>query len=61
MNTLKIQNNWPGIRDRLKEKYDHLTDDDLNFREGEEDKLLVRLEQKTGRRREALIEEINQM
>ena len=61
MNTLKIQNNWPGIRDRLKEKYDHLTDDDLNFREGEEDKLLVRLEQKTGRRREALIEELNQM
>jgi uncharacterized protein YjbJ (UPF0337 family) len=61
MNTLKIQNNWPNIRFKLKEKYNQLTDDDLSFTEGEEDKLLERLERKTGRRRNDLIEEINRM
>jgi len=61
MNTLKIQNNWHGIRDKLKKKYHQLNDEDLSYTKGEEDKLLRRLEEKTGRRRESLIEEINQM
>lgn len=61
MNTLKIQNNWPGIRDKLKQKYDQLTEEDLSYTKGEEDKLLERLEKKTGRRRESFLEEINQM
>ncbi len=61
MNTLKIQNNWHGIRDKLKEKYNQLTEEDLSYTRGEEDQLLARLEEKTGRRRDALIEEINQM
>ena len=61
MNTLKIQNNWHGIRDKLKAKYNQLTEDDLSYTKGEEDKLLARLEEKTGRRRQTLIDEINQM
>ena len=61
MNTLKIQNNWPGIRSKLKERYSQLSDDDLSYTKGQEEKLLVRLEQKTGRRRDELVKEINQM
>ncbi|MCB2220453.1 MAG: general stress protein CsbD [Bacteroidetes bacterium] len=61
MNTLKIQNNWHGIRDKLKEKYNQLSYEDLSYVKGQEDQLLARLEEKTGKRREALIEEINKM
>ena len=61
MNRLKFKGNWNEVKGKLKQKYGDLTDDDLAFEEGKEDELLGRLQQKTGKAKEKLIEEINNM
>ncbi len=61
MNELKIKGRWNEIKGNLKQKYGNLTDDDLAFAEGKEDELLGRLQQKTGKTKEQLIEEINKL
>lgn len=61
MNRLKFKGNWNEVQGKLKQKYGELTDDDLAFVEGKEDELLGRLQKKTGRKKEELIEEINNM
>ncbi len=59
MDKLEIKGNWNQIKGKLKQKYAQLTDDDLTYAEGEGEKLLGKLQEKTGKSREALIEEIN--
>ncbi len=59
MNNLQIKGNWNQIKGSLKKKYGELTDDDLKYVEGEEDKLLGRLQEKTGKTKEELSREIN--
>ncbi|MFW5758793.1 MAG: CsbD family protein [Bacteroidota bacterium] len=61
MNKLQIKGKWNQIKGDLKKKYGELTDDDLAYVEGEEDKLLGRLQEKTGQTKEKLIDEINRM
>ena len=61
MNTLSFRGNWNEIKGKLKQKYANLTDDDLTFIEGKEDELLGRLQQRTGRTREQLREEIEKL
>ncbi len=61
MNELKIKGRWNEIKGNLKQKYGNLTDDDLKFAEGKEDELLGRLQQKTGKTKDQLIEEINKL
>ncbi len=61
MNKLEIKGKWNQVKGSLKQKYGELTDDDLAFVEGEEDKLLGRLQEKTGQSKEKLIDEINKM
>jgi len=61
MNELKIKGRWNEIKGNLKQKYGNLTDDDLAFAEGKEDELLGRLQQKTGKTKEQLVEEINKL
>lgn len=61
MNRLKFKGNWNEVKGKLKQKYGDLTDDDLALEEGKEDELLGRLQQKTGKAKEQLIEEINKM
>lgn len=61
MNELKIKGRWNEIKGNLKQKYGNLTDDDLAFAEGKEEELLGRLQQKTGKTKEQLIEEINKL
>ncbi len=50
--------NWNEIKGKLKMKYSDLTDDDLKYAEGKAEELLGRLEQKTGKKKEELKEEI---
>ena len=59
MNDLKIKGNWNEVKGKLKQKYGELTNDDLAYVEGKEDELLGRLQKKTGKAKEALIDEIN--
>ena len=61
MNTLSFRGNWNEIKGKLKQKYANLTDDDLTFIEGKEDELFGRLQQRTGRTREQLREEIEKL
>jgi uncharacterized protein YjbJ (UPF0337 family) len=61
MNKLSFRGNWNEIKGKLKQKYADLTDDDLTFIEGKEDELLGRLQQRTGRTREQLREEIEKL
>lgn len=43
---LNINGNWHQKRDRLKQKFSVLTDDDLNYAEGKEEELVGRIQQR---------------
>lgn len=61
MDKLNIKGNWNLIKGKLKQKYGELTDEDLTYVEGKEEELLGRLQKATGKAREELIEEINNL
>lgn len=61
MSNLKIKGNWNVIKGKLKKKYGELTDDDLKYADGKEDELLGRLQKKTGKTKDQLSKEINNM
>lgn len=61
MNKLQIKGNWNEVKGKLKQQYGELTDDDLTYVEGKEDELLGRLQKKTGKSKEKLIDEINKL
>ena len=45
----KLKGNWNIIKGKLKQEYGELTDDDLQYTEGQEDELLGRIQKKTGK------------
>jgi uncharacterized protein YjbJ (UPF0337 family) len=49
MNKLNVKGNWNEVSGKLKQKFAHLTDDDLLFTEGKEEELLGRLQKKLGK------------
>jgi len=58
MNKLEIKGSWNEVKGRLKQKYAHLTDNDLLFVEGKEDELLGRLQKAIGSSKDAIRAEI---
>lgn len=54
MDKLHIKGQWSELAGKLKQKYANLTDDDLLFKEGKEEELLGRLEQKLGKTKEQI-------
>jgi uncharacterized protein YjbJ (UPF0337 family) len=58
MTKLEIKGSWNEIKGKLKQKYAHLTDNDLLFVEGKEDELLGRLQKAIGRTKEEISAEI---
>ena len=61
MNKLSVRGAWNEVKGKLKQKYANLTDDDLTFTEGKEDEMLGRLQKRTGRSKEQLRKEIEQL
>ena len=61
MDKLEIKGNWNSIKGKLKQKYGDLTDDDLTYAEGKEDEMLGKLQKKTGKTRDELVSEINNL
>jgi uncharacterized protein YjbJ (UPF0337 family) len=61
MDKLQIKGRWNEIKGKVKKAYADLTDDDLVYHEGQDDELLGRLQQKTGKKREDLVKWINAM
>jgi uncharacterized protein YjbJ (UPF0337 family) len=54
MNTLEIKGDWNITKGKLKQKWAKLTDDDLQFAEGQQDELIGRIQKRTGENREAV-------
>ena len=54
MNTFTIKGNWNEIAGKLKQQFANLTDDDLLFKQGKEEELLGRLQQKLGKTKSEL-------
>ena len=54
MSTLNIRGNWNEAAGKLKQKFANLTDNDMLFREGREDKFLGKLQKKLGKAREEI-------
>jgi uncharacterized protein YjbJ (UPF0337 family) len=52
--SLQLKGTWNQIKGELKEKFGELTDDDLLYQEGQEDKILGKLQEKTGENIESL-------
>jgi uncharacterized protein YjbJ (UPF0337 family) len=56
MNELRIKNNWDEVKKKLKEKYAVLTDKDLTYEEGKEEKLIHTLQEKLGKSKDEVQE-----
>ncbi len=56
MDSLELKGKWNELKGKVKQAYAHLTDDDLIHEEGKDDELYGRLQQKTGKTREGVIE-----
>lgn len=54
MNTATIKGNWNITKEKLKQKYAQLTDDDLIYEEGQEDELIGQIQKKANRPREEI-------
>jgi uncharacterized protein YjbJ (UPF0337 family) len=61
MNTLIAKGNWKELAGKLKQQYANLTDDDLLFKEGKEEEMLGRLQQKLGTTKEELRKVISKL
>lgn len=54
MNSLIIKGNWNELAGKLKQQFANLTDDDLLYKNGKEEELLGRLQNKLGKTKEEL-------
>jgi len=60
MNKLQIKGNWNIIKGKLTQKWADLTDDDLQYVEGQQEELIGRIQRRTGESREAVEEAIRE-
>jgi hypothetical protein len=51
MYKLELISRWNDVKDKLKSRYNMLTDEDLMFRLGRESELIIRLQRKLGKTR----------
>ncbi len=47
--------NWERLKIKLQRKYNHLSDDDLVFEAGQEEKLITHLQERLHRKREYVV------
>tara|TARA_R110002124_G_scaffold149486_2_gene315613 strand:- start:905 stop:1135 length:231 start_codon:yes stop_codon:yes gene_type:complete len=59
--TQLIKGNWNELKGKIKKEYADLTDDDLLYAEGKEDELLGKLQQKLGKTRAEVEEEVDRI
>ena len=61
MNTMIIKGNWNELAGKLKQLYANLTDDDVLLKEGKEEELLGRLQNKLGKTKEEIHDIISKL
>ncbi len=49
MESKEIQEKWPELKNKLMQKYPHLTDEELRYEIGKEGELLERLQKRLGK------------
>ncbi len=59
MNEDQFKGKWNQVKGKMKQAYADLTDDDLKYAEGKSDELLGRLQEKTGKTKEQLKDQID--
>ena len=52
--TDKMKGNWNQIKGSLKKQYGELTDDDLIYAEGQEDQVIGKIQEKTGKTKDEI-------
>ncbi|MRX48276.1 CsbD family protein [Pedobacter puniceum] len=55
MDKLELKGKWNEIKGKVKQAYADLTDDDLTYQEGQEDEMLGKIQSKTGKTRDEVI------
>lgn len=58
MDKLEIKGSWNKLKGKLKQEYAELTDDDLQYEQGQEDQLLGHLQEKLGKTRDEIIKKL---
>ncbi|SHI59992.1 CsbD family protein [Pseudozobellia thermophila] len=58
MNKDELEGKWKQVKGNFKQKYGSLTDDDTTYAEGKFDEMLGRLQERTGKSKQQLKEEI---
>lgn len=61
MANLKLKGAWNEVKGKVKQQYADLTDDDLLYQEGKEDELVGRLQKKTGKTRDQVVDWLNEL
>jgi len=61
MSNLKLKGTWNELKGKAKQTYADLTDDDLLYEEGKEDELVGRLQKKTGKTRDQVVDWLNNL
>ena len=58
MNKDELEGKWKQVKGNFKQKYGSLTDDDTTYAEGKFDEMLGRLQERTGKSKQQLKEDI---
>lgn len=61
MTRLELKGDWNIMKGNLKQMWAQLTDDDLQYIDGQQDELLGRIQKRTGQTREVVEEAINDL
>ncbi len=56
MDRLELKGKWNELKGKVKQAYADFTDDDLTYEEGKDDELLGRIQQKTGKTRDQVVD-----
>jgi uncharacterized protein YjbJ (UPF0337 family) len=56
MDKMEVKGRWNEWKGRIKQEYADVTDDDVKYEEGREDEMWGRLQKKTGKAKDDLIQ-----
>jgi uncharacterized protein YjbJ (UPF0337 family) len=61
MDKLELEGKWNKLKGKLKQEYAELSEDDLQYEQGQEDQLLGHLQEKLGKTRDEIIKKLKSL
>lgn len=61
MADLKLKGTWNELKGKVKQQWGELTDDDLTYAEGKEDEMVGKIQKKTGKTRDEVVDYLNSL